>query len=77
LHYQAGLGEINFNVLVKRYKLMKSFKWKRLMGLGLSFFVLSIGAVGLTGCETEGQGDAEELGEDVDEAADDLKEEAK
>ncbi len=55
---------------------MKSFKWKRLMGLGLSFFVLSIGAVGLAGCEVEGQGDAEELGEDVDEAAEDVKEEA-
>ncbi len=54
---------------------MRSFKWKRLMGLGLSVFALSIGSVGLTGCEVETQGDAEELGEDIDEAAEDVKEE--
>ena len=53
-----------------------SFNWKRLIGLGLSAFALSFGAVGLTGCEVEEQGDAEELGEDVDEAAEDVKEEA-
>lgn len=54
---------------------MKSFKWKRWMGLGLSLFVLSIGSVGLTGCETEADGGAEELGEDIDEGAEDVKEE--
>ena len=54
---------------------MKSFKAKKLMGLGLSLFALSIGSVGLTGCEVEPQGDAEELGEDVDEKTEDLKEE--
>lgn len=55
---------------------MKSFKWKRLMSLGLSVFALSIGSIGLTGCEVEPEGDAEELGEDIDEGAEDLKEEA-
>ena len=49
-------------------------KWKRFMGLGLSIFALSFGAIGLTGCEAEPQGDAEELGEDVDEAAEDVEE---
>ena len=55
---------------------MKSFKWKKLMGLGLSVFVLFVGSVGLTGCEVETEGDAEELGEEIDEGAEDLKEEA-
>jgi len=45
------------------------------MGLGLSLFALSVGSVGLTGCEVEPQGEAEELGEDIDEAAEDVKEE--
>ena len=54
---------------------MKNFKWKRLMSLGLSVFALSIGSVGLTSCETEPEGEAEELGEDIDEGAEDLKEE--
>lgn len=54
---------------------MMNFKWKRLMGLGLSLFALSIGTIGLTGCETEPEGEAEELGEDIDEGVDDVKEE--
>lgn len=54
---------------------MKSLNWKRLMGLGLSIFALSIGSVGLIGCEAEPDGEAEELGEDIDEGAEDLKEE--
>ncbi|MEL6578141.1 MAG: hypothetical protein AAFQ14_00200 [Cyanobacteria bacterium J06621_12] len=54
---------------------MKSFNWKRLMVLGLSVFVLTIGSVSLTGCEVESEGDAEELGEDIDEGVEDIKEE--
>ena len=54
---------------------MMNFKWKRLMGLGLSLFALSIGSIGLTGCETEPEGEAEELGEDIDEGVDDVEEE--
>jgi len=50
-------------------------KWKRFMGLGLSLFALSVGSVGLTGCEVEQDGEAEELGEDIDEAAEDVEEE--
>ena len=50
-------------------------KWKKFMGLGLSLFVLSVGSVGLTGCEAEPDGAAEELGEDIDDAADDVEEE--
>ena len=38
-----------------------------MISLGLSIFVLSLGTVGLTGCETEPDGEAEELGEDIDE----------
>ena len=59
----------------KENKFMKSIKLKRLMGLGLSLFALSIGSVGLIGCEAEGDGEAEELGEDIDEGAEDVKEE--
>ena len=55
---------------------MKNIKLKRLMSLGLSLFALSIGSVGLIGCEVEGDGEAEELGEDIDEGAEDIKEEA-
>lgn len=54
---------------------MKSFKWKRWISLGLSVFALSIGSVGLVGCEAEPDGEAEELGEDIDEGAEELKEE--
>ncbi|MBE9047923.1 hypothetical protein IQ255_26620 [Pleurocapsales cyanobacterium LEGE 10410] len=31
---------------------MKTINWRRIIGLGLSVFALSIGSVGLTGCET-------------------------
>jgi|GEM_PF-3846485 len=55
--------------------IVKNPKWKKFMGLGLSLFALSVGSVGLTGCEVEPQGEAEELGEDIDEAAEDVKEE--
>ena len=54
---------------------MKSFKLKKLISLGLSIFVLSVGSFGLVGCEVEPQGDAEELGEDIDEAVEGIKEE--
>jgi hypothetical protein len=30
---------------------MKSWNWKKAIGIGLSVFVLVIGSVGLTGCE--------------------------
>jgi len=54
---------------------MRYFNWKRLVGIGLSAFALFIGSVGLTGCEVETQeGEAEELGEDIDEGAEDLRE---
>lgn len=43
------------------------------MGLGLSVFALLVGSIGLTGCETEPQGEAEELGEDIDGAAEDVE----
>lgn len=39
---------------------MKSSNWKRIIGLGLSVFVLFVGSVGLTGCETEEEGVGEE-----------------
>lgn len=32
---------------------MKDINWKKIIGIGLSVFVLSAGSVGLTGCETE------------------------
>ena len=54
---------------------MQDFKWKRLLGIGLSAIALFVGSVGLIGCEAETEGEAEELGEDIDEGAEDLKEE--
>lgn len=60
---------------VSTIKMMQNFKWKRLVGIGLSAIALFVGSVGLTGCEVEGEGEAEELGEDIDEGAEDLKEE--
>ena len=36
--------------------------WKKIIGVGLSVFVLSLGSVGLTGCEVEEEGvETEEL----------------
>lgn len=72
----SRINNTNFNTQVEKYKFMTSFKWKRFMGLGLSLFALFFGSVGLTGCEVEADGEAEELGEDIDEGAEDLKEEA-
>ncbi len=54
---------------------MKNYNWRKTVGLVLSVFVLLAGSVGLTGCEVETEGEAEELGEDIDEGAEDLKEE--
>lgn len=54
--------------------MMQSFKLKRLLGIGLSLFALFVGSVGLTGCEVETEGEAEKLGEDIDEGVEDLKE---
>ena len=54
---------------------MRNFEWKRLIGIGLSVFALSLGSIGLTGCEAESDGAAEELGEDIDDAADDVEDE--
>ena len=54
---------------------MRNFEWKRLIGIGLSVFALSVGSIGLTGCEAEADGGAEELGEDIDDAADDVEDE--
>ena len=65
----------NFIILVMGKRLMKSFEWKRLIGIFLSIFALSVGSVGLVGCEAESDGAAEELGEDIDEAAEDVEEE--
>ncbi|MEL6441014.1 MAG: hypothetical protein AAFQ80_17375 [Cyanobacteria bacterium J06621_8] len=53
--------------------MMQNSKFKRLLGIGLSSFALFIGSVGLTGCEVETQGEAEELGEDIDEELEDLE----
>lgn len=53
---------------------MQDFKWKRLVSIGLSAFALFVGSVGLIGCEVETEGEAEELGEDIDEGAEDLSE---
>ena len=41
---------------------MKSSSWKKIIGMGLSIFVLTLGSVGLTGCETgeEAEGELEE-----------------
>lgn len=72
----SRINKTNFNTQVERAKFMTSFKWKRFMGLGLSLFALFFGSVGLTGCEDAGDGDAEELGEDIDQGAEDLKEKA-
>lgn len=43
---------------------MKSLNWKKIVGVGLSVFVLTLGSVGLTGCETAGEGEGQELEED-------------
>ena len=40
---------------------MKTTNWKKIVGVGLSVFVLFIGSVGLTGCETAEEGETEEL----------------
>ena len=41
---------------------MKNSNWKKIIGVGLSVFVLSLGSVGLTGCETgEEEIETEEL----------------
>lgn len=53
---------------------MRDFNWKRLVSIGLSAFALFVGSVGLTGCVVETEGEAEELGEDIDEGAEDLRE---
>lgn len=39
---------------------MKSFNWKKTVGLVLSIFVLFFGSVGLTGCEVGGEGEEQE-----------------
>ena len=55
--------------------MMQNSRLKKLLAIGLSSLALFIGSVGLTGCEVETEGEAEELGEDIDEGAEDLKEE--
>ena len=40
---------------------MKNPNWKKFVGVGLSVFVLSLGSVGLTGCETGEEVETEEL----------------
>ena len=45
---------------------MKSPNWKRTVGLGLSVFVLLVGSVGLTGCETEEGADQQEAPSEQD-----------
>lgn len=42
---------------------MKSSNWKRIFGLGLSVFVLFVGSVGITGCETGEEVEQEVEGE--------------
>ncbi len=37
--------------------------WKKIIGVGLSVFVLSLGSVGLTGCEAEEEVEIEETEE--------------
>ena len=64
----------NLSILVEEQDLMKSSQWKKFVSLGLSVFALSIGSIGLTGCEVEPEGEAEELGEDIDEGVEDLEE---
>lgn len=54
---------------------MQNSKFKKILAIGLSSLALLVGSVGLTGCEVETEGEAEELGEDIDEGAEDLKEE--
>ena len=39
---------------------MKSFNWKKNVGLVLSIFVLFFGSVGLTSCEAGGEGEEPE-----------------
>ena len=39
---------------------MTSSNWKRIIGLGLSGFLLFVGSVGLTGCETGGEEELEQ-----------------
>ena len=34
---------------------MKNSRWQKIIGLGLSVFLLFVGSVGLTGCETGGE----------------------
>ena len=65
------LGQIkitNFSDLTEEYKIMKSFNWKKLVGLGLSVFTLFIGSVTLTGCEAEQEEDVEELEEETEDS---------
>lgn len=42
---------------------MKSTNWKKIIGVSLSVFALSLGSVGLTGCEAgeEAETETEEL----------------
>ena len=40
---------------------MKTTNWQKIIGVGLSVLVLSLGSVGLTGCETAEEGETEEL----------------
>ena len=41
---------------------MKNTNWKKIIGVSLSVFVLSLGSVGLTGCEPgEDEVETEEL----------------
>ena len=41
---------------------MKNTSWKKIIGVGLSIFVLSLGSVGLTGCDAgEDEIETEEL----------------
>lgn len=45
---------------------MKNWQWRKIVGLGLSIFVLSVSSVGLTGCDV-----AEEEGGGLEQEEDD------
>ena len=47
-----------------------NLKLKKALGIGLSIFALLIGSVSLTGCETGGELEQEELEEEIEEEDD-------
>jgi hypothetical protein len=49
---------------VSEDKSMRSWQWKKIIGLGLSIFVLSVSSVGLTGCDVAEEGEGLEQEED-------------